>query len=306
MILVTGANGFIGRATIEALRAAGLPARRAVRRDDGFADTVAVGEIGPDTDWSRALDGCTAVIHTAAMVHQPGADTPQRIAAFSRVNVEGGRRLARSAATAGVGRIIHLSSIKVLGDVSGPRPFDARSVPCPPDAYGASKHLAEGAIDSAGVPACHLRLPLVYGPGARGNMERLFGWVAANRPLPFGDVRLNRRSLLGIDNLTDALVLLARRPEQLTGPQLIADAETVSTAGLIEAIALALGRPPRLWRVPEPLLRAGLTALGRRALVERLLDNLMVDDTAFRARVGWQPPHSLARGLAAMASLHTA
>ena len=306
MILVTGAGGFIGRATVAALQAAGLAARRAVRRDDGFADTVAVGDIGPDTDWSRALDGCTAVIHAAAMVHQPGPDTPARIAAFTRVNVEASRRLAKSAAAAGVGRIIHLSSVKVLGDVSGPRPFDARSVPCPPDAYGASKHLAESAIDSAGAPACHLRLPLVYGPGARGNMDRLFGWVAANRPLPFGDVRLNRRSLLGIDNLTGALIQLAQRPEPLTGPQLIADQETVSTAGLIEAIALALGRPARLWAVPEPLLRAGLTALGRRALVERLLDNLMVDDTAFRARVGWQPPHSLARGLAAMASLHTA
>lgn len=303
MILVTGANGFIGRAAVTALRKAGQPVRRAVRRPDDDASTVVIGDLGPTTDWARALDGCTAFLHTAAMVHQPGRDTPQRIAEFNRINAEGSAALARQAQAAGVGRIIHLSSIKVLGDVSGHKPFDARSVPVPPDAYGESKHLAEVAIDASGMAACHLRLPLVYGPGARGNMAKLFNWVAAGWPLPFGDLTRNRRSLIGIGNLSHALVRLVKLPAPLIGPQLIADDETPSTAGLIRAIATALNHKPRLIPVPEDVLRAAFLALGRKSLVERLLEDLVVDDSSFRARVGWTPPQSLAEGLAAMARM---
>ena len=53
--------------------------------------------------------------------------------------------------------------------------------------------------------AAILRLPLVYGPGVKGNFRRLWNAVAARRLLPLGAID-NRRSLLGLDNLVDALL----------------------------------------------------------------------------------------------------
>src|SRR5690606_33484594 len=67
MIAVTGANGFVGAAVVAALARSGR-AVRPLGRASG-ADMVAVGDIGPDTDWSQALQGVTCVIHCAARVH---------------------------------------------------------------------------------------------------------------------------------------------------------------------------------------------------------------------------------------------
>ena len=74
-ILITGANGFIGQTLCKSLMADGYQVRGAFR---GAAQMMAlpssvegalVGDIGPDTDWSKALNGVDVVVHLAARVH---------------------------------------------------------------------------------------------------------------------------------------------------------------------------------------------------------------------------------------------
>jgi len=121
-VLVTGANGFIGRALCKRMLADGYQVRGAVR--DGRQMTVLpsgvervqIGNIGPKTDWSKALAGIDGIVHLAARVHVMRESVADPIAAFRQVNVAGTERLARQAAEAGVKRLVYISSVKVNGE----------------------------------------------------------------------------------------------------------------------------------------------------------------------------------------------
>jgi len=148
-ILVTGAGGFVGTALCRTLVARGHDVVGAVRRGrlalPGVA-TVEVGDVGPDTDWGAALAGVETVVHLAARVHVMNDRTGDPLAEYRRVNVDGSRRLAERAATAGVRRLVHVSSVKVHGDASLERPFTERDPAAPGDPYGISKAEAENAM----------------------------------------------------------------------------------------------------------------------------------------------------------------
>ena len=99
-VLITGANGFIGRSLCAFLKEKGYFVRGAVRngaRDVSGADEyIQVGDINESTDWQEALSGVDAVIHLAAHVHV----MDDKLDAFRKVNVLGTGRLARMAAQA--------------------------------------------------------------------------------------------------------------------------------------------------------------------------------------------------------------
>jgi UDP-glucose 4-epimerase len=82
----------------------------------------------------------------------------------------------------------------------------------------------------------------------------------------------------------------------------MADNGSVSTSELAQRIGNALGVPVRLFHLPAPLLRAGATLAGRRAVAARLLGSLEVDAQQFCDLAGWSQPYSLDEGLAATAA----
>ena len=79
---------------------------------------------------------------------------------------------------------------------------------------------------------------------------------------------------------------------------MVSDGEDVSTPELVRRIARALGKPARLLPVPTALLRLGGALAGRSDDVARLLDDLVVDSSRIRVRLGWRPPFTLDQGLA--------
>lgn len=173
-LLVTGANGFIGRAVASRVASDGHAVRAALRRDegqlDGIAEVVRVGDLGADTEWGLALAGIDAVVHSSARVHVMRDAAANPLEEFRRVNVEGTRHLAREAAKAGVRRFVFLSSIKVNGEATSPgRPYRAADTPAPADPYGVSKQEAEAALWSiaaeTGLEVTVIRPVLVYGAG---------------------------------------------------------------------------------------------------------------------------------------------
>jgi UDP-glucose 4-epimerase len=295
-IAVTGAAGFVGAALCERLRGAGRDVRPIVR-NEGVAGTVALGALetaDPDAI-ARALEGAGAVVHLAARVH--ALDRADDDAAFRAPNVEATARVVRAAVAAGVPRFVLASSVKVNGESTPPgRPFHPADAPAPRDAYGRSKRDAEAMVADAcrGTPTMPvvLRIPLVIGPGARGNVARLVVAVAEGRTLPFAAID-NRRSVVGLANLCDALVALVDADPPPAGVHFVAEAEPVSTPSLVRMIARALGKPVPLAYVPVPLLRLAGALLGRGDEIARLAGSLEVDASTLRAATGWRPARTL-------------
>ncbi|MDZ7750176.1 MAG: SDR family oxidoreductase [Gammaproteobacteria bacterium] len=307
-ILVTGATGLIGGALIARLLLDGVGSVRATVRGlaGGLSAAVEVkpiGDLGPATDWSRALGDVTAVVHTAARVHVMREQAADPLAVYRRDNVEGTLQLARQAAESGVRRFVFLSSIKVNGEETLPgRPCRAADAPRPEDAYGISKLEAEQGLmnlaQEAGMEVVILRPPLVYGPGVKGNFAALIKALARGLPLPLGAITDNRRSLVGLDNLVDLIRVCLEHPAAANQVFLAGDGEDLSTAELLRRLGQALGRPARLIPVPPALMKAGARALGREGVCRRLCGSLQVDIAPTCERLDWTPPLGVDEALA--------
>jgi nucleoside-diphosphate-sugar epimerase len=293
-LLITGANGFVGRALAELLhtdvRFQTVYATRNAGQHASGTNFVSVGDISGDTDWTAALAGVQTVVHLAARVHVMRETAGDPLAEFRRVNVEGTRALAKQAAAAGVERFLFLSSIKVNGETGY---FSERDAPRPVDAYGNSKHEAEQLLSDLArrtrMQVVIIRPPLVYGPGVKANFRMLLNLVARGIPLPFGAVH-NRRSFVAVQNLTQFILHCVEHPLAGNETFLISDDEDLSTPELVRRMALALGKPPRLVPIPEWILKWAAVATGQRGVAERLLGTLQLDIAKARNLLGWTPP----------------
>lgn len=309
-VLVTGASGFIGRALCETLAARGLAVRAAVRSPAALPGEVrTVGEIGPGTEWRRLLAHVDAVIHLAARVHVLGDTAVDPLAEYRAVNVAGTARLAHECAAARVPRLVFVSSIKVNGERSGVWPFTEADAPAPEDPYGVSKLEAEEALRSitaaTGLDVVVVRPCLVYGPGVRGNLDRLLTAIERGLPLPLASVR-NQRSLMGLANLCDLLLRCATDPRAAGETFLASDGHDLSTPQLIRWLADGVGRPARLLPVPPSWLRLGARVAGAQAAYERLCGTLQADSSKARELLDWQPPIPVDDGLRETGAWHRA
>ncbi|MEY3760971.1 MAG: hypothetical protein RIR39_2462, partial [Pseudomonadota bacterium] len=147
MILVSGANGFVGKSLCRMLAEQRQIVRKTTRRINMQVknnETLGVGELNGQSDWTKALLDIKVVIHLAARVHVMNDASTDPLAEFRKVNVEGTLNLAKQAAKAGVKRFIFMSSIKVNGEHSDlDKPFTEVDMADPQDAYGISKFEAE-------------------------------------------------------------------------------------------------------------------------------------------------------------------
>lgn len=301
---MTGANGFVGTALCAQLLDQGFEVRGAVRSERSVIpagiERIAVGGMAGDTDWSDALRGVDCVIHLAARVHVMREGSADPLAEFRKVNVAGTRRLAEAATAAGVKRFVYVSSIKVNGEATFERPFSESDVPNPVDPYGISKWEAEATLrkisDETGLEAVVLRPPLVYGPGVGGNFARMLAWIEKGIPLPLGSVR-NRRSMIYVENLADALIHCTTHPKAAYETFLVADSESISTPELIKTLSEKMGRKSRVFSFPVSLLKLLGKFTGKSSEIERLTGSLEADASKIRKMLGWNPPRPLDDGL---------
>ncbi|MDH5625485.1 MAG: NAD-dependent epimerase/dehydratase family protein, partial [Nitrospira sp.] len=204
----------------------------------------------------------------------------------------------------GVRRFVYLSSIKVNGERSA-RPFTEQDLPNPQDPYGISKWEAEEALATVssqiGLEIVVVRSPLVYGPGVGGNVLQLLNIIRRGIPLPLASAH-NRRSLIYLGNLVDALACCVKDVRATGQTYLVSDGEDLSTPELIRRLAKALGLPPRLWPVPLSVLRWSGRLAGKGPMIDRLLGSLQVDSSRIRRELDWWPPYSVDQGLAETAA----
>jgi nucleoside-diphosphate-sugar epimerase len=303
-ILITGANGFVGRALCAKARASNLFVKGMVRSVQTLVpdvEPIVIGEIDANTDWGSALQGINVVVHLAARVHIMDDRATDPLQAFRKVNLDGTLNLAKQAALAGVQRFVFISSIKVNGESTNiGQPFRADDTPTPVDAYGISKREAEDALKrlakETGMEVVIIRPPLVYGEGVKANFYSMMRWLDKGVPLPLGAIH-NQRSLVALDNLVDLIITCISHPAAANQIFLVSDGEDLSTSELLRRMANALDKPARLLPVPVWLLRLGSGLLGKQGFAQRLCGSLQLDISKTRQLLDWTPPISVNEAL---------
>ena len=304
-ILVTGANGFVGKSLTAELFGQGYTVQAAVRTKVApieNVETTIVGEVNGNTDWSQSLAGVSTVVHLAARVHIMRDSAADPLAEFRAVNVHGTLNLARQAAAAGVRRFVFLSSIKVNGEHTDlGSPFTEDTITNPQDAYGISKHEAElglrGIAAETGMQVVIIRPPLIYGAGVKANFASLLRVIRRGVPLPLGLATHNRRSFVSLNNLVDFIITCIQHPNAANQTFLVSDGCDLSTTELLRRMGNALGKSARLIPVPVAVLEAGAALFGRRDVAQRLCGSLQVDITKAKELLGWTPPFGVDEGL---------
>ncbi len=307
-VLVTGAGGFIGRALVGNLVAAGHDVRGLVRQETELGSGIEVRLVTDAIDAAErhgALENIDVVVHLAARVHRTEETGDEFVDRYVEDNATATRRLALAAARAGVERLIFASSVKVHGD-DGERRFVEDDPTRPDDAYGISKLRAEQALSEVcaetGLATVVLRPPLVYGPGVKANFGTLLRLADSSLPLPLGGIDQNRRSYLYLGNLLSAVRRALTEPAALGRTYLVSDGEDVSTTALVARLRAAFGRKRRLVPVPVAMLSAAASIVARRAVIEPLTGSRRIDNSRIRRELDWRPNYTLDQGLAATAA----
>lgn len=258
-ILITGIHGFVGSNLVNALK----------RHHTIFGlDIVAPAKDGVERTYSWAdldngrLPRVDAIIHLAGKAH----DTKNRSAAevYFQVNTGLTKKIFDYfSAHPETGKFIFFSSVKAAVDKVPGEVLYEDIEPCPVGPYGESKVKAENYIREQlerrreiydGREIVILRPCMIHGPGNKGNLNLLYGFVKKGLPWPLGAFE-NRRTFTSIDNLTFVISgMLSKNIE--SGIYNMADDEPLSTNELIDVICSAMGKKARIIRMGRKLITA--------------------------------------------------
>lgn len=307
-VLVTGANGFIGRALCRRLVGEGHEVRALLRPGSelGGLDALPATEIVFGDVLSRE-SLVPAVVGVSQVVHLAAATVAGRDGTYARINVEGTRNVVEAAAAAGVERFVFMSSLAAQGPSTPGCPHSRPGGEQPMDSHGRSKLEAEGIVrDTLGDRATVLRPAITYGPDS-GDVVQVLRWVRS-RVLPI--VPSLEISFVHVDDLVAVTLLALAAEGPAFGPYFVADGE-VQTMGRVldrleglisERPALRLPLPPKLLAWLEPVSQRISDSAGLGASVSRLIAQVRapawtcVPDEA-RDRFGFVPQQTLGNAL---------
>lgn len=304
-VLLTGAGGFVGRALGERLERAGHVVRAVSRRPETLAatyrDVAALPERATDKRaWAPLFAGVDHVVHCAGIAHAT-ASIPRET--YMTANAELTGALAGAAAKTIGGRFVFVSSIRAMAGPVTDTVLRDTTQPEPEDDYGRSKLEGERLVAeafAAGGRYTILRPVLIYGPGVKGNLAALARLAALPGPLPIAGLVV-KRSLLDVEALADAILLLLEEERPATGPFVGCDREPVSVAEIVAAMRKGSGRRPLLFAIPDALLAAPLRLAGQGEAWRRLTGPLVARSDGLEA-LGWRPADDTAARIAAYAA----
>jgi nucleoside-diphosphate-sugar epimerase len=306
--LVTGGTGFLGSHIARRLLEDGIhPVLFDVAPlppdDDDIRDrlTVIEGDVQDRDAIRRALEGVSAVIHTAAAL--PIQVSKNRIYAS---NVRGTRYVLHEAMKAGVKRVVFISSTAVYG-VPKVHPIDEESPMVPLGHYGASKVEAEKIChqyQQRGLEVNIIRPKTFLGTGRLGVFEILFEWIAEGRRIPLLGDGTNHYQLLEVTDLVDGIVKAVTQPDVVNQTMNIGADRYQTLNEDMQALFDHAGSGSKLWHLParpgEWSLRAlelvRLSPLAAWHYGTMWRDSYVEVDKAKRL-LGWQPRYSNSEAL---------
>lgn len=309
--LVTGAGGFIGSALCRRLREHGRVLALTRKPEDGPWEETVIADLEKSKIPADKFEGVDTVFHLAAKTHSLTAASNED-EAYESLNVGGTAKLLGACRAAGVRRFVFFSSVKAIGE-GGPECADETTPPRPTTAYGITKLAAEKLVLEGGyVPeGMVLRLALVYGPGAKGNLTNMIETISRGAFPPIPKVA-NRRTMIHVDDVVSAAVLAASSDLSKGRIFIVTDGKSYATSDIYEWITEALGKSVPAWRMPVFAFRALAKTgdvIGRVTgnrwkfdtnAFEKLFGSAFYDSAAIREKLGFVPKWDLKSALPAM------
>jgi len=317
LVLITGATGAIGPRVVAELCRAGYAVRALSLDQPQLGDLpgeveVCTGDITDPATVSSAMKGVQAVVHMAALLHNLHCP-PELYEKYERINVGGTANIVKAASLAQVERVVLFSTITVYGP-SGGSILTEKSPPNPDTVYAKTKLAAEQIVLSArrrdGQPlGTVLRLGAVYGPGIKGNYQRLLMALDRGTFIPIGD-GCNRRTLIYDKDVARAAVVALQHPRAAGRVYNVSDGRYHTISDILESMSLALGRkrpsfslPAAPIRIAAGLLEDAARLLGRRlpvgrATVDKYTEDIAVSSELLQSELGFRPLYDLRAGWA--------
>ncbi|NQT92360.1 MAG: NAD-dependent epimerase/dehydratase family protein [Lentisphaerae bacterium] len=280
--LVTGASGFVGGHLVRLLVDRGVPVRGMVR-DEAKAGVVresgaevVVGDLQDIESLRQAVKGVGKVYSIASLFRQAGL--PEAV--FHDINAEGIRRLFDVSIEAGVERLIHCSTVGVLGHIADP-PGTEESPFSPGDMYQRTKLEGEKiALDyyrSGRMRGVVIRPAMIYGPGDTRNLK-LFRMIAKRRFFYVGPGRQHVH-FIDVRDLANAFTLAMSKEDVNGEVYIIAGEKAVMLREMADLVADRLGVPKPFLHLPvKPMQWLG-------SACEAVCTPLHINPPIFRRRV---------------------
>lgn len=280
-ILITGASGFVGQSLVPILQ------------QKHHVETVSLRKKKvEDLD----LKNTEVIVHLAGMAHQMTKIDPK---IYFDVNRDLTLKVAEKAKADGVKQFIFISSVKVYGDTGRVGQVLNENSECTPtDPYGKSKLEAEIGLQKLETPdfkVAIIRPPLIYGKEVKGNLQRLKSLILKMPILPFGGIK-NERSMVYVGNLIALIDHLIQH--QNSGIFIAGDQKAHSTTDLVVAMKQFLNAKTRLVKLPN--FAVSILRLLKPALINRLFDSYVIDNSLTNKKLNFQPPFPFEKGIKEM------
>jgi UDP-glucose 4-epimerase len=312
-VLVTGGSGFIGRYLVDVLIQRGVDVTILSRSPSpaGMKRKTVVGDLTRPETLDEVCRGFSIVFHLAGDAHAIDRLTDDNERHGWRTTVVGTRALVDQSIRAGVSRFVYFSSVKAMGE-GGKVCLDETAVSSPVTSYGKARREAEKIVLDArqrGLASTVLRLPMVYGPGCKGNLPRMIQAIARGLFPPLPEIG-NKRSMVDVRDVVKAALLVADNPVATGKIYVVTDGQAYTTRQMYKWICAEVGRPVPRWTIPISLLRFAAYAgdmIGRLRGRRFFLDTVALDKLTSSAwyssdkisrELNYRPAHTL------MSSMH--
>lgn len=281
-VLVTGADGFIGRHLVPVL--SGHAVVCASRRPMRGVEWRKMHDLRGAVDWDALLHDVDAVVHLANIAHQRASEDD-----FEHVNHLATASLCAAAKRCGLKHLIYVSSIYAQVGHTSERVVTEADQPAPVNAYGRSKLAAECAVVNSGVPYTILRPVLVLGAGAKGNAGTLAALARLPIPLPLGSISA-RRSFLSAQDFATAVATVLADARAIGETYIVADREPRTIGEVVADMRAAMGRRANIFSLPGRSLELSLKVIGAQGIWDKIGTPCIASSQKLLT-LGWSPSH---------------
>lgn len=254
---------------------------------------------------SKAIEKVDCVFHLVAKTHD-FASTDNRKDYFN-INVEGTRSLLEMCANSSVRHFVYFSSVKAMSEESD-IVLDETYNPKPTTSYGESKLEAEKLVVEYGekysFKTTVLRLPIVYGPGNKGNLYKMIWAIDNNRFVMMGK-GYNKRSMVYVGNVVNAGIAAIDLEVANKKVYIITDGIDYAVKDLYKLIAKGLSKKSLPFYVPMGIAKMLAIVgdiggrLSKRSLplnsnvLGKLTGSLTFSSQRIQTEIGFKPKYNL-------------